>query len=186
MLYQDILNDTKAKMKKAVDHFVDETKGLRSGRATPALVENIRVDYYGTQMPLNQLATISVPDPRSLAIKPFDQGALKEIEKAIQKSAIGINPQSDGKLIRLIVPMMSEDQRKKLVGRLKEIAEATRVSVRNIRRDENKHIDTSKSGGSLTEDEVTRLKDEIDKLTKKTEQDVDQVFANKSKEIMEA
>src|SRR5262245_28551542 len=185
-LFQEIQNDAKTKMKKAVDHLGDETKGLRSGRATPALVENIRVDYYGTQMPLSQLATISVPDPRSLAIKPYDQGALKEIEKAIQKSDIGINPQSDGKLIRLIVPMMSEEQRKKLVARLKDLAEAARVSVRNISRDENKRIDQGKSGGALTEDEATRLKDEIDKLTKKSEQDIDAMFGSKSKEIMEA
>ena len=186
MAYDEILNEAKSSMGKAVAFLEQEIQGLRSGRATPALVDNIKVDYYGSPTPLKQLATISVPEPRSLAIKPFDVSAIKEIEKAIQVSDLGINPQSDGKLIRITVPMPSEDQRKKLVGRLKDMAEAARVSVRNVRRDCNKRVDQAKSGGDLTEDDVKSLKDDIQGETKKSETRVDEIFKTKSAEIMEA
>ncbi|MBK6941651.1 MAG: ribosome recycling factor [Planctomycetes bacterium] len=182
MQYAQIINDAKAKMTKGVSHFVEETKGLRSGRATPALIENIRVDYYGSPTPLKQVASISIPEPRALLIKPFDTSVLKEIEKAIQKSDIGINPQTDGKVMRLVVPPMSEEQRKKLVGRVKELAEAARVSLRNLRRDLNKAVDDATE---LTDDDVTKAKEEIQKLLKHAETEVDQNVAAKTKEIME-
>ena len=148
-----------------------------------ALVENIKVDYYGSSTPIGQLAQIQVPEPRQLAIKPYDAGALKEIEKAIQASNIGINPQNDGKLIRLTVPMLSEDQRKKLVGRLKEMAEQAKVALRNTRRDANKHLDDSKD---LTDDQVTKAKEGVQNLLKQSEADVEKTLATKTKEIMES
>ncbi len=172
-----------AKMKASVEHLAGEYRGLRSGRATPALVENIKVDYYGSPTPIGQLGQIQVPEPRQLAIKPYDQGALKEIEKAIQASNLGINPQNDGKIIRLTVPMLSEDQRKKLGGRLKEMAEQAKIALRNSRRDANKHLDESKD---LTDDQVTKAKDSVQNLLKQHEGEVDKMLAAKTKEIMES
>ncbi len=181
MLYKQIIDETKDKMKKAIAHFHDETKGLRSGRASPALVENIRVDYYGSPTPLKNLASITIPEPRSLMIKPFDVSAVKEIEKAIQKSEVGITPQSDGKVVRLTVPEMSEEQRNKLVGRVKEMSEQTKVSLRNLRRDQVKKVEESE----LTDDEIERGKEEIQKILKASEAEVDAVLGAKKKEILE-
>jgi ribosome recycling factor len=177
------VTDARAKMKAGIDHLAGEYRGLRSGRATPALVENIRVDYYGSPTPIGQLAQIQVPEPRQLAIKPYDQGALKEIEKAIQASNLGINPQNDGKILRLTVPMLSEDQRKKLVGRLKEMAEQAKISLRNSRRDANKHLDEDKA---LTDDQVAKAKEAVQNLLKQSEGDVEKMLATKTKEIMES
>jgi ribosome recycling factor len=180
---KQIVAETRDKMKKAVAHFQEETKGLRSGRATSALVENIKVDYYGSPTPLKQLATIAVPEPRALVVKPFDPSCLKEIEKAIQVSDLGINPQIDGKVMRLSIPPMSEEQRKKLVGRIKELSEGARVALRNLRRDENKKVDESEE---LTDDQVTHVRDEIQKILKQHEGEIDTIVAAKTKEILEA
>ena len=177
------VSEARTKMKAGIDHLANEYRGLRSGRATPALVENIRADYYGSPTPIGQLAQIQVPEPRQLAIKPYDAGALKEIEKAIQARNIGINPQNDGKLIRLTVPMLSEEQRKKLVGRLKEIAEQAKVALRNTRRDANKHLDEAKD---LTDDQVEKAKESVQNLLKQSEGDVEKTLATKTKEIMES
>lgn len=184
-MYDQIVSETKENMKKAVEHFQKEVTGLRSGRATPALVENIRVDYYGSKMPLNQVASISVPDPRSITIKPFDVHVIKEIEKAIQLSEVGINPQNDGKVVRLQIPMFSEEQRKKLVGRVKDMAEQSRVTLRNIRRESIRTAETAKKDSKLTEDDLKAIKDEIQEILKDHEKKVDEVFESKKKEIME-
>jgi len=175
--------EAKAKMKASLEHLATEFRGLRSGRATPALVENIRVDYYGSPTPLAQLAQIQIPEPRQIAIKPYDQAALKEIEKAIQASNLGINPQSDGKILRLTVPMLSEEQRKKLGGRLKEMAEQTKVSLRNARRDANKHLDEAKD---LTDDQVDNAKELVQNALKQQEAEVEKMLSAKTKEIMES
>ena len=182
MNYDEILDETNDKMTKGVAHFQDEIRGLRSGRATPAMVENLRVEAYGSPTPLNQLASIAIPEPRALLIKPYDQSILKEIEKAIQVSDLGINPQSDGKVVRLTVPEMSEEQRTKMVTRIKDLAEAAKVSLRNIRRDLNKRADESKE---LTEDDVKSAKDEIQKILKSSEGEIDTLFKAKTEEIME-
>jgi len=184
-VYDDILLDTEDKMDKAVVHVVNEFNHIRTGRATPGLVDGIRVDYYGAPTPLKQLAQISVPEARLIVIKPFDPGSIKEIEKAIQKSELGVTPQSDGKLIRLNLPSLSEEQRKKLAARCKELAEAARVSIRNIRRDANKATDGALSDGGLAEDQGAKLKEETQALTKQYEGKVDEALAKKSKEIME-
>ncbi len=179
-----ILKETRTKMAASLEHLSNEMRGLRSGRATPALVENIKVDYYGSPTPLGQISQIQIPQPREIAIKPFDPSAISAMEKAIQASALGINPQSDGKVLRLTVPMMSEDQRKKLVGRLKEMGEQARVSLRNARRDSNKKADAAK-GAELTEDDLKRLKDEIQAALKEHEGKVDELLKAKTTEVME-
>jgi len=180
-----IVSDTQKKMATSLVHLTGELRGLRSGRAAPALVENIKIDYYGTQTPISQIAQIQIPEPRQIMIKPFDASALGAMEKAIQASSLGINPQSDGKVLRLTIPMLSEDQRKKLVGRIKEISEATRIVLRNVRRDSNKRVDAAKSDGELTEDQVKQLKDEIQTTLKAKESEIDTMLKTKNKEIME-
>src|SRR6516162_5002176 len=135
MTSDEILMDAKERLEKAVNVYRDELRGLRTGRATPALVDNLRVEYYGSPTPLKQLAQISTPDPQSLVIKPFDPGVLKDIEKAIRSSDLGLAPNNDGKLIRLTVPTMSGEQRKKMVQHIKAKSEDARVACRNIRRD---------------------------------------------------
>src|SRR6266581_3933014 len=141
MTSEEILFDAEERMEKAVDVFKNELRGLRTGRATPALVDNLRVEYYGSPTPLKQLAQISTPDPQSIVIKPFDHSTLKDIEKAIRSSDLGMAPNNDGKIIRLQVPTMSGEQRQKMVTRIKKSAEDAKVSCRNIRRDANKHFD---------------------------------------------
>ena len=184
-MVDDILLDTEDKMEKAVAHLVTEFNHIRTGRASAGLVDGVRVDYYGEPTPLKSLATISVPEARLIVIKPFDPGSLKEIERAIQKSDLGVTPQSDGKLVRLAMPPLSEEQRRKLAARCKELAEAARVSIRNVRRDANKAADGGLADGALTEDQEKKLKDEIQSLTKQYEGKVDEALARKTKEIME-
>ena len=178
-----ILGETREKMQKGVDFFHDGLRGLRTGRPTPALVENIRVDAYGSPMPLNQVASISVPDPRTLTVKPFDPSLCAAIEKAILKSDIGITPSSDGKVVRLPIPMMTQEQRDKLTHRVKDLAEQARVVVRNIRRDQNKIAETALAGGTMTEDDERRAKDGIQKITKDMEAEIDRIVAARTQEI---
>ena len=184
-MYDDILLDTEDKMEKAVAHLSTEFNHIRTGRATPGLVDGIKVDYYGAPTPLKALASISIPEARLIVIKPFDPGSLKEIERAIQKSELGVTPMSDGKLVRLAMPALSEEQRKKLAARCKEMAEACRVSLRNVRRDSNKAADGALADADLTEDQEKKLKEEIQSLTKQYEGKVDESLEKKTKEIME-
>ncbi|MHC4945670.1 MAG: ribosome recycling factor [Planctomycetota bacterium] len=184
-MYDTIIADVKERMAKGVDHLKDQLKGLRTGRATPALVENIKVEYYGSKMPLNQISSISTPDPRSIVVKPFDVSAIKEIEKAIQISDIGINPSNDGKIIRLQVPMFSQEQREKLVSRVKELTEQARVALRNIRREGIKNAEQAKKDSDLTEDDLKAIKDEIQDILKQNEDDLEKTVKAKSAEIMD-
>ncbi len=185
MDFDGVVKDTRAKMDKASSHLEDELRKIRSGRATPGLVENIRVDYYGSPTPLGQLAAISIPEPRLIVIKPFDKGALGEIEKAVMKSDIGLAPSNDGKLVRLSVPPLSEERRKQLVSQIKKMAEQGRVAIRNIRRDQNKTAEAAQKAGDFTEDDLKKLLDAIQEETKKAETHVDTMVDKKSKEIME-
>ncbi len=181
----DVHKEAKTRMDASVEHLAHEVRGLRSGRASPALVDNIKVDYYGNLTPISQLAQVQIPEPRQIAIKPFDPSALSAMEKAIQASGLGIHPQNDGKILRLTVPMLSEEQRKKLVGRLKDMAEGARVSIRNLRRDYNKKVETQEASSEITEDEMKRVKDGIQNLLKDHETAIDKLIALKTKEIME-
>jgi len=185
--YDLIIEDLKAKTEKTVKHLRDQLASIRTGRASPALVDTLRAEYYGTPTPLNQIAHISVPEARQLLIKPFDASpdVMKEIEKAIQKSNLGLQPQSDGKAIRLNLPPLSGEQRQNLVAKVKDLIEQNRVALRNERRDANKSADQMKKDGDLTEDQCKRAHDVIGKELKALEGQLDDAFKNKSKEILE-
>ncbi|NBR04265.1 MAG: ribosome recycling factor [Planctomycetes bacterium] len=180
-----ILKDTKDRMEKALNVFIEELKGLRTGRATPALVDNIKVDYYGSPTPLKQVAQISTPDPQQIMIKPFDASALKEIEKAIRSSDLGMAPNNDGKVIRLQIPSMSGDQRQKMVTRIKKMGEDAKVACRNIRRDGNKHFELGEKDKTMTEDECNNGKTEVQGILKKYEDKIGEFADKKTKEILE-
>lgn len=185
MTTEEILFDAEERMEKAVSVFRDELRGLRTGRASPALVDMIRVEYYGSPTPLRQLAQISTPDPQQILIKPYDQGCIKDVEKAIRSSDLGMSPNSDGKMIRLIVPPMSGEQRQKMVARIKKSAEEAKVACRNIRRDGNKHFDQAEKEKELTEDERDKGKEQVQTLLKTYEDKVTELADKKSKEVME-
>ncbi|MBL8795425.1 MAG: ribosome recycling factor [Planctomycetia bacterium] len=185
MTHEEILFDAEERMEKAVSVFRDELRGLRTGRATPALVDHLRVEYYGSPTPLKQLAQISTPDPQQIIIKPFDAGSLKEIEKAIRSSDLGMSPNSDGKIIRLNVPAMSGDQRKKMAAHIKKSAEEAKVAIRNIRRDANKHFEQAEKDKEMTEDERDKGKEDVQTLTKSFEDKAQELADKKTKEIME-
>jgi ribosome recycling factor len=181
----DIVLEADDKMDKAVGVLSDEYRGLRTGRATPALVDHLSVEYYGAPTPIKQLASISCPDARLIVIKPYDAGAMEGIEKAIQKSNLGINPQSDGKVIRLAVPPLSEERRKQYARMAKDSAEKAKVAIRNIRRDAMKAAEAEEKEGGMTEDELTRFKTEMQKSTDDHEKKVEELLDKKTKEIME-
>lgn len=185
MPYEDIILDAEDKMDKAIEFMMSELKGVRTGRASPALVENIKVDYYGAPTPLKQIASISIPDPRLIMIKPFDPSSLSSIDKAIMKSGIGLNPQSDGKIIRLPIPPLSEETRKKMTELVKDFGEKAKISIRGIRRDANKQADDEEKEKVISEDKKFRIKDEIQKLTEQYEDKIKELIEKKTKEVME-
>jgi ribosome recycling factor len=185
MTTDEILFDAEERMDKAVGVFRDELRGLRTGRATPALVDSLRVEYYGSPTPLKQLAQINTPDPQSIVIRPFDPGSLKDIEKAVRSSDLGMAPNNDGKMIRLTVPPMSGEQRQKMVQRIKKSSEDAKVACRNIRRDANKHFDQAEKDKEMTEDERDKGKEQVQELLKTYEEKITDLADKKSKEIME-
>jgi ribosome recycling factor len=185
MTTEATLKDAKERKEKALTLFKNELRGHRTGRATPALVENIRVEYYGSPTPLNQLAQISTPDPTSIVIRPFDAAALNEIEKAIRGSDLGMSPNNDGKIIRLAVPAMSGDQRKKMAAHIKKLAEDAKIACRNVRRDANKHIETAEKDGDLTEDERDKAKEKVQVLLKSYEDQIQEAADKKTKDVLE-
>lgn len=178
-----ILLETEETMEKALEHLKHELRGVRTGRASPAMVEYVKVEYYGSMTDLKSIAGISVPEPSQLLIKPFDQGALGAIKTAIEKSGLGINPVMEGKQIRLNIPAMSQERRVKDAARVKKMGEEAKVAIRNVRRDANKHADGLKASG-LPEDDVKTLHEEIQTLLKKFEDEVDKRVDEKTKEIM--
>jgi ribosome recycling factor len=185
MSAESILLDVEERMEKAVVILKQALAGIRTGRANPGLVDSIRVEAYGSPTPLKQLATIGAPEPNQLVIRPFDPGTLKDIEKAIQASDLGFNPMNDGRVIRINVPALSTETRKKLVARIKELAEEAKVSIRNIRRDGNKLADTEQKDKQLTEDERDTVKEEIQELTKNYENQISELAKSKEAEVME-
>ena len=185
MPYDEILFDSEERMEKSIHFLAEEYKKVRSGRASPGLVENIKIDYYGTPTPLKQIANIGAPEPRLLVIRPFDPSSMQSIEKGILKSDIGITPSNDGKLIRLAVPPLSEERRKQLVAQTKHMAEEARVAIRNLRRDAIHAADKEEKAGDMTEDDLKRFKDDIQKLTDEYVEKVDKLHATKSEELMQ-
>ena len=181
----EILMQAEERMEGAVSHLSTELRGLRSGRASPALVDQLKVPAYDTLTPLGQLAQIGCPEPRQILIKPFDPSIAKEIEKAIQSSDLGLNPSSDGKVIRLTLPPLSEERRKQLAKVVKDHGEETNISIRNIRRDANKQVDASLGDKDLTEDQATKTKEEVQDLTKQYEAKAKDIVDRKTAELME-
>ncbi len=173
------------KMKKAVKALEDEFKTLRTGRASAALFENIRVDYYDQKLPINQVATISVPEARLVVIQPWDRTVLGEIEKAIMKSELSVNPSNDGKVIRISIPPLTEERRKDLVKVAKNMAEKARVSVRNIRREVNEEYKKQQKESEISEDQAKRGMDDVQKLTDQYVEKINAVLDSKEKEILE-
>jgi ribosome recycling factor len=185
MAVDETIMDTEERMEKAVAVLKNNLAGIRTGRATPGLVDSVRVSVYGSQTPLKQLASVGAPEPQQLVIRPFDVSVIKEIEKAIVASDLGLNPQNDGRIIRINVPALSMDVRKKLVSRIKELAEESRISIRNVRRDGNKAVETAEKAKEISEDDRDKTKDEIQELTKKYEAQVDELAKVRESEVME-
>jgi len=185
MTVEEIKEKLKGRMEKTKESLKDEFKKIRSGRASASLVEGVMVDYYGNRMPLKQLATISVPEPRLIVIQPWDKGALSAIEKAFHKSDLMLTPNNDGKVVRISTPPLTEERRKELVKVAKGKAEDARIAIRNIRRDGNEEVKTAEKGGAVSEDLSKKAQDEIQKLTDDFIKKINEVLEGKEKEVME-
>ena len=185
MSVEDILLDAEERMDKALNHLKTNLAGIRTGRAAPGLLDSVKVTVYGSQTPLKQLVSVGAPEPQQLVIRPFDPSVIKDIEKAIVASELGLNPQNDGRIIRINIPPLSTDTRKKLVARIKELAEETRVSIRNVRRDANKAIETAEKDKAISEDDRDTAKEEVQELTKKYEESVGEVAKAREADVME-
>ena len=177
-------NIIKEKMDKSIDNLSEKFAEVRAGRANPAILNKVKIDYYGTPTPINQVAGVSVPEARLIVIQPWDMSILKEIEKAILASDIGINPNNDGKVIRLSFPELNEERRKELVKDIKKIAEETKVAVRNSRRDGIDLAKKEQKDGNMTEDELKQAENKIQELTDKSIEEIDRILENKEKEIL--
>ena len=184
-LIDAVLDDAKEHMAKAVDHARAEFAGVRSGRANSGLVENLKVDYYGSDVPLKQLASFNVPEARLLVISPFDKGSMKSIEKAIQNSDLGLNPSNDGTVIRLAFPQLTADRRKDLVKLVKHKAEEARVAIRNLRRSARHDLEALERDGDISSDELERAEKEMEKLTAEHVAEVDRLVQHKEAELLE-
>jgi ribosome recycling factor len=185
MTSQQILKDAEERMEKASEVLRNELRGLRTGRASPALLDSVRVEYYGSPTPIKQLAQVSTPEPQQIVVRPFDPSVLKDIEKAIRASDLGLSPNNDGKVIRLQVPSMSGEQRKKMTAHIKKLAEEAKVSCRNIRRDANKNFDAAEKNRTMAEDERDQGKDKVQDLLKRYEDRIQDSADKKIKEVME-
>ena len=181
----NVLNDCRSKMDKAVESLAKELASVRAGRANPALLDKVQVDYYGVSTPLNQLANISAPEPRLLIVQPWDKTSMDAVEKAILKSDLGLTPNNDGNIIRIAIPQLTEERRKELVKMVKRMAEDCRVAVRNVRRDANDEIKSLEKSGDISQDESRRLQDEVQELTNKSIDEIGEILQRKEDEIME-
>lgn len=171
-------------MDEAIRYYKKELSHVRAGKAQPALLDGVKVEYYGSQTPLNQLANVSAPEPRLLTVQPFDKSVMEDIEKAIMSAGLGLNPNNDGNIIRIPLPILSEERRKELVKRIKEIAEDTRISIRNYRRDANDEIKKKVESESLPEDSLYEAEEEIQRLTDEHTETVSKLLEKKEEEIM--
>ena len=184
-MLQDVLDTAKEKMKKSCAVYEQNLMGLRAGRANPQLLDRILVDYYGTPTPINQIGNISSPEPRLLVIAPWEAKMIPQVEKAIQKSDLGLNPSNDGKIIRLVFPELNEERRRDLTKVASKGAEETKVAIRSIRRDAIEQIKKLKKSSEITEDDQRDAEEDMQKLTDKAIKEVDEIYAKKEKEIME-
>ena len=186
MSAEEILLDAEERMDKAISVLGDNLSGIRTGRATPGLVDSIKVEVYGSMHPLKQLASIGTPEPQQIVIRPYDASTIKEIEKAIVAGDLGLNPQNDGRMIRLNVPSLSTEVRKKMVSRIKELAEDAKISIRNIRRDGNKAADNAEKAKEMSEDDRDKIKEEIQELTKKYESQASEMAKTRETEVTDS
>ena len=184
-MIEDIYQETRENMGKSVEDLKREFKKVRTGRASLSILDGIRVNYYGTPTPLNQMATLAVPESRLITIQPWDVSGIKEIEKAILKSDLGLTPSSDGKIVRIAIPPLTEERRKELVRVINKMSEEHKVAVRNIRRDANEMLKDLKKEGEISEDEAFKAQDQVQKITDDHINSVDQVTKEKEKEILE-
>lgn len=184
-LTESIHSETSDRMSKTVDNFKKELSRIRTGRASPTLLEGITVEYYGSPMPVNQVATITIPEARLILVQPWEKNMLGPIEKAIQASGLGLNPQNDGNLIRLPIPALTEERRKELYKNCKKISEDSKIAIRNIRRDENEKLKKAEKDKEITQDDQKKSLDEIQKLTNMFIKAIDEQLEIKEKEIME-
>ena len=182
---KEVLKKNDERMQRRINHLIDEYKSIRAGRANPAVLDKVTVDYYGVPTPVNQLSSISVTEARTLTIQPYDASSLRSIEKAIQMSEVGINPQNDGKVLRLVFPPLTEDKRKEIAKDIAHIAEDSKVQIRNVRRDTIEKLKAMKKSGELTEDDLKDGEKKVQKSTDNFIKEVDAVADKKKKEIME-
>ncbi|MCY8267448.1 ribosome recycling factor [Bacillus haynesii] len=180
-----VMNETKERMEKAIGAYQRELATVRAGRANPSLLDKVTVEYYGAQTPLNQIASITVPEARMLLITPYDKTALGDIEKAIQKADLGVTPSNDGNIIRITIPALTEERRKELAKLVKKYSEDAKVAVRNIRRDANDDLKKLEKNGEMTEDELRSSTEDVQKLTDEYVSKIDEITKDKEKEIME-
>lgn len=183
-MVKEVINASEEKMKKSIELLKKELQSLKAGRANPSILDRLTVDYYGTPTHVSQLANISTPEPRMLVIQPWDKKAIKDIEKAILKSDLGLNPSNDGQVIRLVIPELTEETRKNLVKIVKKHGEDGKVAVRSIRRDANEKLKVLKKDGAHSEDDVKKTEDEIQKMTDNFIKEIDKIVESKEKEIM--
>jgi ribosome recycling factor len=184
-MIEETYQETRERMGKTVNALTNELKRIRTGRASLSLLDGIRVDYYGTLTPLNQMASLSVPESRLITIQPWDVSVIKEIEKAILKSDLGLTPSSDGKLIRIAIPPLTEERRKELVKVVNKVCEEHKVAMRNVRRDSNDLIKGFKKDGDISEDDAFKAQDQIQKITDEHIKRIDEIYHEKEKEILE-
>jgi ribosome recycling factor len=180
-----ILEDAETRMGKTVDSLRQELKHIRTGKANPALLDNVRVSAYGQEMPLRQVASIAVPDPRQIVVQPWDKSILSDVEKAIQKADLGLNPTNDGSFIRLPIPPLTEERRRDLVKAVKKIVEDSKIALRNIRRDANEQLKSAEKDGDISEDESRRGLDKVQNLIDKKTAELEEILKRKEQEIME-
>jgi ribosome recycling factor len=179
-----VLSDTREKMAKAIGHSRDDFASVRTGRASPSLIEKLKVDYYGSEVPLQQIAGITVPEAKLMVVTPYDKSAMKAIEKAIQSSDLGINPGNDGQVIRLVFPALNEERRKELVKQVHNKAEDGRVAVRNVRRGARKDLEALEKDGEITSDELDRAEKELEKVTHDHVAEIDRMLQTKEQELL--
>ncbi len=182
-MLQDLLQEAESKMKKVVSKYKEELKGIRTGRASTSIVENIEADYYGAKTPIKQLATLTTPEPNQILIQTWDSNAVKAIEKALQEANLGANPQTEGNTIRLILPPMTEERRKEIVKQINKIAEEFRIMIRNIRRDIKDDIESLKNEG-FSEDDIKKALDQLQKITDKYIKEINQLTQDKEEEVL--
>lgn len=183
-MVQEQITEAKSRMHKAIEALTGELSTVRSGRASPGLVEHLKVDYYGTATPLNQLATISAPDPKLIVIQPYDKGALPAVEKAILKSDLGLTPSNDGSVVRLALPPLTEDRRKDLVKHVRKRVEDARVAVRNVRRDIHDHLRKLEHDHEISQDDLHRSETELQKVTDEQIKEIDRAGTEKEQELL--